>query len=224
MMTAHGFAGIVAALLTVVLTPALAAEPAAVQWVATPSATLDPLNWPERALRLEVDGEATLRCAYDVQGVLNDCRVMAESPPAFGFGAAALRMAKVFRLQPRLSDGAALTPGEITFPVRFVAAEFKDPRPRWEVGPPADFSGRNFPERALRLERNGMAILKCAHDESGALSQCRVLSETPPDLGFGNEAVRLARRARLRATLPDGSALKAGEITFPVPFRIPGFK
>ena len=223
--------------------PAPAAPPS-VQWVQTPSATLDPLNWPERALRLERNGQATLRCAHDAQGVLSDCRVVDETPMGFAFGQAALRMAKVFRLKPTLSDGSALAPGEVTFPVDFNAADFRDPRVRgapprsipaapssatparleWVTPPSGGTNWREWPAPALRLEISGSATLKCKHDDQGQLSGCAVIDESRPLKGFGDAALRLARTFRLKPTLSDGSPLTAGEITFKVPFDYDGLR
>jgi TonB family protein len=96
-----------------------------VQWVKTPSAHLDESRWPVRALRLERDGVAVLKCAYDELGVLKDCRILRDSDPSIGFGAAALRMVRRFKLKPTLSDGSPLKPGEITFPVPFLMKDLR---------------------------------------------------------------------------------------------------
>lgn len=220
-----------------------AVAPPSVQWVQTPSAKLDPLNWPERALRLGRNGEATLRCAHDAAGVLSDCHVVHETPSGYAFGQAAVRMAKAFRLKPTLSDGSALMPGEVTFPVDFNVAEFRDPRFRrnavgsdpgqwpnsadrdraqvqWEIGPSARVPYEYWPERALRREVSGEVVLKCLHDAKGMLGDCHILSEAPVEVGFGAAALRLSRRFKLKPTFDDGSPLAPGEITFPVPFRI----
>jgi protein TonB len=123
--TARVLAGLTAVVATFILSHASAAEPGAVQWVKTPSARLDPQSWPERALRMEVDGEATLHCAYDAQGILGDCKVMSETPSGYAFGLAAMRMTRRFKLKPVLSDGSPLKPGEITFVVPFRVIEWR---------------------------------------------------------------------------------------------------
>lgn len=95
------------------------------QWVKTPSANLDPDSWPERALRLEKGGNVVLKCTHNEKGVLSACVVLEQSPRDLPFGAAALRMSRVFKLKPTLSDGSPLQPGEITFPVPFRIEEMQ---------------------------------------------------------------------------------------------------
>lgn len=95
------------------------------QWEKTPSSRLDPGSWPERALRLEKGGDAVLKCSHDEKGVLSACVVLKQSPGDLQFGAAALRMSRVFRLKPTLSDGSPLQPGDITFSVPFRIEEMQ---------------------------------------------------------------------------------------------------
>lgn len=73
-------------------TPA-AAEPAAasVSWSTPPRA-----ETPPKALQDQVSGAATLRCAFD-KGAPTACRIVAESPPGYGFGMAALRATRASR-------------------------------------------------------------------------------------------------------------------------------
>jgi hypothetical protein len=65
----------------------------------------------------------------------------------------------------------------------------------------------------------GAALVKCAYDARGALSQCEAIDERPAGYSFGKSAVALAKRARLKSALDDGSALTPGSITFVVMFR-----
>ena len=88
-------------------------------WLAPPSGGSNWRDWPAPALRLEISGSATLKCNHDAQGQLSGCKVTEQSRPDKGFGDAALRLARTFRLRPTLSDGSPLTAGEITFKVPF---------------------------------------------------------------------------------------------------------
>ena len=64
-------------------------------------------------------------------GTLKDCRVISETPPGKGFGAAALGLAGAFQLMP-VVDGQSATDGRIIIPVRFQPpADPKATQPIW---------------------------------------------------------------------------------------------
>lgn len=65
--------------------------------------------WPERAEREGVSGGAVLECAMATSGKLSNCKAAFETPVDFGFGFAALAMAKQGFLtaapDPSIPDG-----------------------------------------------------------------------------------------------------------------------
>lgn len=63
--------------------------------------------YPRRAIRMNVEGSATLDCRVAVDGRLS-CAVMAETPPDWGFGEAALRIAREYRMVPAMRNGEAI--------------------------------------------------------------------------------------------------------------------
>lgn len=75
--------------------------------------------YPERANRLGKAGAAELRCTVTARGALAGCVVLGEDPPGFGFGEAALKLARIFKLKPATADGAPVDGGvfapKITF-------------------------------------------------------------------------------------------------------------
>ena len=75
--------------------------------------------YPERAQRLEVEGEAMFECSVNAKGVLSPCRVVAEAPSGYGFGEAALNLAKLFRMKPISKEGAQVDGGLVRIPLRF---------------------------------------------------------------------------------------------------------
>ena len=63
--------------------------------------------YPRRALLRGVEGDVLLNCRVSVSGAL-DCDVAAEAPTGWGFGEAALRIARDHRMVPATRDGAAV--------------------------------------------------------------------------------------------------------------------
>jgi len=74
---------------------------------------------PPEALRRRISGRGQINCRVTVTGRLEACRVVSESPPGMGFGAAALRAAPYFRWTPATNAGGEAYESEITFGVDF---------------------------------------------------------------------------------------------------------
>lgn len=63
--------------------------------------------YPSRALQRGMTGEAMLDCRVLATGALS-CVVASETPAGWGFGAAALRIARDHRMAPAMRDGVAI--------------------------------------------------------------------------------------------------------------------
>lgn len=75
--------------------PPIEARPASQAAPEIPPMAGDPASYyPERAKRMDQGGKALLSCMADTQGLLTDCRLITETPGGWGFGDAALKMAK----------------------------------------------------------------------------------------------------------------------------------
>lgn len=76
-----------------------------------------------------------------------------------------------------------------------------------------------YPDRALaRGIKAGRVEISCAVTADGRTQDCEIVSEDPPQAGFGREALAAARQATLEPREPD--APDRGRITFPITFRI----
>ena len=88
-------------------------------WVRRPTAEEAGRLYPERALNRGIAGSATLWCGIRADGTMTDCQVVDESPAGWRFGAAALSMAKFFRISPKTVDGKAVEGSRVRIPVVF---------------------------------------------------------------------------------------------------------
>lgn len=63
--------------------------------------------YPRRALARDISGQVLLDCLVDTNGALN-CAIISETPLNWGFGEAALRIARDHRMVPATHDGQAV--------------------------------------------------------------------------------------------------------------------
>jgi len=145
--------------------------------------------YPPAELTARAPGQVILTCERDGVGKPHDCRITSEMPAGHGFGAAALklmseaapegdmqlgqRQALPFRFlfQP---DPPTITP-DVLHPSR--------PTPYIAHVPTAEES--TFATRGMPLSGPGGAKVDCWIGVTGQLTDCRLLSETPPGSGWG---------------------------------------
>lgn len=74
--------------------------------------------YPSAAAARKVEGHVILTCRVTPEYGVKDCRVASETPPAYGFGAAAIQAATLTTLSQ--ADRARAIPGQfINLPIRF---------------------------------------------------------------------------------------------------------
>lgn len=88
-------------------------------WVRRPTGEDLARYYPDRAQRMNIEGRASIACTVNARGTLDACSVASESPADAGFGDAALRMSKLFKMRPMTKDGAPVDGGKITIPIVF---------------------------------------------------------------------------------------------------------
>ncbi|GAM98825.1 periplasmic binding protein tonB [alpha proteobacterium U9-1i] len=88
--------------------------------------------------------------------------------------------------------------------------------PDW-IERPRDLE-RYYPRRAMRMGIEASVTLDCLVGTDGRLS-CTVLSESPPNWGFGEAAQRIASEHRMRPATRDGQAVEARYV-MRVPFTL----
>ena len=88
-------------------------------WLSLPSVAEMADVYPFRAMSLGKTGKVVLACAVTTAGSLSDCAVADESPANDGFGAAALKLSKRFRMSPRSEDGQPVGGALVRIPISF---------------------------------------------------------------------------------------------------------
>lgn len=77
--------------------------------------------YPERALRMNVTGSATIACEAGAAGQLSDCTVIEEAPKGYGFAPAALMMARRgwVKLDPSIAEQPHTADGKVLIKINY---------------------------------------------------------------------------------------------------------
>jgi TonB family protein len=78
------------------------------------------LYYPDRAQRMNRNGEASLKCVVTDEGRLRSCEVISENPEDFGFGQAGLEVSKLFKMHPTTTEGRPVGGASVVMRMRFV--------------------------------------------------------------------------------------------------------
>jgi TonB family protein len=92
--------------------------------------------------------------------------------------------------------------------------------PSWSVKPSGADLERYYPADARRKRLEGLVTIRCRVQVDQTLSACRVLSESPAGVGFGEATVKVAEVFRMHPETVDGKADAAGEVDIPITWKL----
>jgi TonB family protein len=200
-------------------------------WLRKPSAQDLAAAFPTKALQDGTAGKAAIKCGVTIEGFLERCVVLFESPADFGFGAAALQLSPQFRMSPKIRGGKPVPGGDVTIPINWEApaargagATFGSRRlmidPPWIRAPGFDQVRAAWPA-AAKDTASGQAALRCALSPAGALKDCEVISEIPSGKGFGRAAKSLSSAFQVYVRPEDAKVVRNLNVDVPFRFRDP---
>ena len=201
-------------------------------WVHKPTEDQIKAVWPSASP--DTPGQAILNCSISSKGVVSHCHVESETPKGRGFGAAALQLVPGFAIGPGKMNNNPISMSEARIPINFLL-----PKPRqngvgdfgpdladmtnapWQVVPTAAQTAAAWPRAAPASLASGHAVIRCRLRFDSSLAACTVVSEDPPDRGFGEAALGLSARFRVRAGMAEPDTIAAARIKVPFTFTNP---
>ncbi|HEV2363355.1 MAG TPA: hypothetical protein VGS12_04060 [Caulobacteraceae bacterium] len=198
-----------------------------VQWAEAPSWSQVAAVYPDRARRERMGGHAQLMCGLDGDLRPTACKVLSEKPGRYGFGAAALQLARDFTAPHTDANGAYLElAGAFVFiDVAFTPAMLEASAPplanaRLVRAPESLDLRQSFPQKALAAHVTaGQVMLACTVGDQGWLTDCSVSSEDPAGLGFGKAALDLSPHFQVSVWGDDGLPTIGGRVSVPIRYQ-----
>jgi hypothetical protein len=175
-------------------------------------------SFPVKALQFGVAGAAVIHCGVGLQGELFDCEVVRESPPGFGFGEAALKLAPEFLMTAGVPDKDGHRPS-VNIPVSWGKPNTHPTlrgsdfgylaHPHWLMSPSYADVVAAYPKDGGGAP--GYVSLNCDIVRyNGRFGRCRVRMEDPPNAGFAAAAIDLTHKFQIE--VPEKERKQALEI------------
>lgn len=114
-----------------------------------------------------------------------------------------------------LASGALMSTAQAGEPARQIQ------RPDWAQLPTGDELARYYPDRAMREQVSGKALLTCDVTAEGLLVACTAVEKEPGGYGFDTAALALSTTFRMKPATRDGKSVAGGTISIPIVFKVP---
>lgn len=143
------------------------------------------------------------------------------------FGDAALSLADRFRMRMTDKERTKYAKSDVMISFRFINPSTPAGRGR-KVSKPTWIT-RIDPEKIVALYptdaadkgvQSGVGVASCLVAADGALTDCKVASETPEGLGFGASAVAAAGIMRMNPWTSEGRPVQGARIRLPINFSL----
>jgi TonB family protein len=191
-------------------------------WSASPTAADMASAYPKAALGKGSKGHLVLRCRVTEGHTTDQCDVMSEEPRGRGFGGAAKTLAREFKV----SDNGDLMKQYRGLHVD-IPFDFRDPQgpavpvelydAEWPQGPDLRAAGQIFPAAAAAAgHKTGLGVVDCEVTHLGGLTDCRVVREDPPALGFGPVVLVVAAVMRMNPWNSQGLPVDGARVQVPI--------
>jgi TonB family protein len=195
-------------------------------WVAAPSFEDLARAYPARGAGVE--GYAVVHCQVEPSGGLRRCVAARELPTRRGFGAAAVSLARKFRVaSDALAKAPRGAPVEVDIPIRMpppaALAERRVEAPLWIAGfDPEKAPGLFPPQAADQGLTSGRGVARCVVGDDGSMTGCTPEAGDPGGLGFSRAAVKLASTMKMNLWSADGAPVQGGVVRIPIRLNLEG--
>ena len=169
-------------------------------------------------------GVVTLLCPVSETGATGDCEVEdgpgGSTPPAADDIAAARKAAALYHYKPATLKGR---------PQPFYTSltiALGDPdlirRPNWLKKPSSEEVSNAYPAAAALRGVGGKVLIECKIARDGVPYDCRIISESPSGVGFGDATLKLASKFRMQPEVRNGAVFDGGIVRIPITFSSGG--
>lgn len=196
-----------------------------IPWQGAPTVQEVLAAYPAKAREQRVGGIVTLDCRVGTDGRLSNCNELREEPKGLGFDRAAKSLAPKFLGPTKNKDGAELGRYRTSVTFTFAPPPLEGPptigKPKWTALPTVEDFESALPAKAKAAGvYKARVALSCTVGARGRADGCKVVSEDPPSLGWGEAALALAPGFGLNLWTEEGLPTVGGTVRIPVRFDL----